>query len=233
MAAFVGRCVPVGQVFVIGEGGECVRDFFRAGVATLREQYMTPADSLAATLNLPLDGYPDRFLPQNDDPLFPLRFYRFQRMPGNFSQRHAVLSVLRPKISPFLDGAFMEGSWALAPEWHRDSRLHRSLVAHLAPELLPFFDDPIQTPVTTQEWPVRFSSGIGEEVRRLLEESLPFASDVFRSAGVLDLCEEAIRKPSRAIYHLLRLLSFALGRQALRNETDSAIAAERQVALRR
>lgn len=221
MAAFVGRTVPVGKTFVMGEGGECVRRFFGAKpVATLMEQYMTPVEYLRRTLALPVEAYPAGLVeavrrpmgPVGDD-TFALRFYRMVRMPGNFSLRQAVLAPLGPKVSPFLDSRFLDGAYGLSPWWHEDSRLHRALVERLRPEFLDLFDTPAQAEVTTQDWERRFAGGIGEQVGRMLEEALPECGDVFCAEGVRTLLEG----PGRAIYHLLRVVSFAWARQMLRN----------------
>lgn len=108
-----------------------------------------------------LNGYPSRLLNDVQTHLdvrdfgaeFFQRFYRFVRMPGNFSLRHAVLSVLRPKISPFLDPVFVRHSWPLNDSWFEGSLLHRTLIKHSDARLLPFFDTPISGSCTTQEWP--------------------------------------------------------------------------------
>jgi hypothetical protein len=221
MAAFVGRTVPPGATFVMGEGGECVRRFFGASpVATLTQQYMTPVEYLRRTLALPVEAYPAGLVeavrrpmgPVSDD-TFALRFYRMVRMPGNFSLRQAVLAPLGPKVSPFLDSRFLDGAYGLSPWWYEDSRLHRALVERLRPEFLDLFDAPAQAAITTQDWEGRFALGIGEQVGRMLEEALPECGDVFCAEGVRTLLE----RPGRAVYHLLRVVSFARARQMLRN----------------
>lgn len=220
MAAFAGGAVPPGQTLIMGEGGECVRRFFGANpLATLTGQYMTPPAYLRQTLAMPVEGYPERLveavrapLGEIEDDAFALRFYRTVRMPGNFSLRQAVLAPLRPKVSPFLDSRFLDGAYGLSRWWHEDSRLHRTLVERLRPQLLDLFDAPAQTPVTTQEWEKRFAGDIGEQVGKMLEEALPQCEDVFRAGGLRALLE----RPSRSVYHLLRMVSFARARQILR-----------------
>jgi hypothetical protein len=224
MASFVGRALPPATPFVMGEGGECVRRFFGPNpVVRLVEQYMTPADCLAATTAIPVEGYPERLVqalrePMGplDDDAFALRFYRSERMPGNFSQRHAALAPLRPKISPFLDTRFVEGAYGLSRSWRQDSRLHRVLVERLRPQFLDLFESPAPGTATTQEWETRFAGGVGAEVRGMLEVALPACRDVLCRDGVLRLCDETAARPSRALYHLFRVLSFARARQMLR-----------------
>jgi len=221
MAKFVGRTVPPGATFVMGEGGECVRRFFGANpVATLTEQYMTPVEYLRRTLALPPVGYPEKLVeavrrPMGpvDEDTFALRFYRTVRMPGNFSLRQAVLAPLGPKVSPFLDSRFLDGAYGLSRWWHEDSRLHRALVERLRPEFLDLFEAPARTGASTQDWERRFAGGIGEQVGRMLDDALPECGDVFCAEGVRTLLE----RPGRAIYHLLRGVSFARARQMLRN----------------
>jgi hypothetical protein len=125
--------------------------------------------------------------PALDDDSFLRHFYRFARMPGNFSLRHAVLGSLRQKHSPFLDTRFIEATYGLTPEWYADSRLHRAIIATARPSLVSFFDHPVESPVATQDWPARFAGPIGTEVYRLLRGSLDACEDVFRPEGVLEL----------------------------------------------
>jgi hypothetical protein len=161
----------------------------------------------------------------NNDAAFALRFYRYQRMPGNFSLRHAVLSSLRSKISPFLDNGFMDCTYNLEPEWYADSRLHRELIAHTRADLLHFFDAPVKATQTVQEWPFRFANGIGRETYRMLDELLLLCDDVFCAQGVLDLCRSTTERPTRALYHLFRILSFAVARRILRVEAKERLTA--------
>jgi hypothetical protein len=206
MAAFVGETVPPGATFVMGEGGECVRDFFRPGL--LRERYMTALEHLQETLAMETE-----LPPAAQDGL---KFYRTERMPGNFSLRHAVLAVLRPRASPFLANGFVEPAFALDRRWHEGARLHRALLEQLRPQWLDLFDAPACAGISTQDWERRFAGEIGEQVGRMLEEDLRACADVFRAEGVRSLCERTIRRPGRAMYHLFRLLSFARARQMLR-----------------
>lgn len=207
MAAFVGETVPPETTFVMGEGGECVRDFFRPGL--LRERYMTPLDYLHETLamegELPTESADG------------LGFYRTERMPGNFSLRNAVLAALRPKVSPFLANGFVEPAFGLDRPWRQEARLHRALLQKLRPQWLDLFDAPASAETSTQDWERRFGGEIGEQVGRMLEEASPACADVFRAEGVRSLCERTIRRPGRAIYHLFRLVSFARARQMLRS----------------
>jgi hypothetical protein len=231
MAAFVAASVPPGHAFVMGEGGECVRDFFgsQSDVSDefLRSHYMTEREHLRGTL-VPefarqVAEYPRNLLQTtrrfaNRSPNeFLLWFYRTQRMPGNFSLRNAVLSALRPKLSPFLDARFIDAAYHLDRSRYDRSALHRAIIESARPELLGFFDRPIRSTIETQDWPRRFATTIGPVVYRLLDEALPFCRDIFDIDGVRQLCRDTIARPSRAIYHLLRVLSFALGRLTLRS----------------
>lgn len=229
MVHFVIRCVPPGSAFIMGEGGECVRDFFQAKgqnpAVQLSQEYMTPAQylhqTLAASYQDYLNGYPDRLVLRgrnglpHDDLLFASQFYRARRMPGNFGLRHQILSSLRPKLSPFLTSDFIDNAYGLKTEVHSASRLHRAIIEREQPGLLPFFDSPPRSVQSTQEWTARFSSGVGQVVYSLLAESLSLCADVFNQDGVLELCQATITQPTRALYHLFRVLSFALARRQL------------------
>lgn len=231
LAAFLARTVGAESAFVIGEGGECVRDFFyTAGgppLERLHHSFMTDRDVLEATLAPPYReltrDYPNRLIgpvrevtDSADDAAFLLDFYRLQRMPGAFSLRNAVLAPLRPKISPFLDADFIDASYGLPVRMFEGSRLHRELIAGARPDLLPFFDRPVTGGPPTQNWPARFAGEVGAVVHDLLEDSLPHCEDVLDAPGVLELCRATAASPTRAMYHLFRVLSFALGRAMLR-----------------
>ena len=246
MAAFVATQIPPGYLFAMGEGGECVRDFFSPGgrppLATIEQDYMTPADVLHRTLvpalRVKLDGYPTSLLARvraasehADDVLFATQFYRFQRMSGNFSLRHGVLAALRGKISPFLAADFIDRTYGLDPSWYVDSRLHRAVIAHARPELLRYFDQPVASTTSVQDWSGRFAGGVGLVVHELLESTLHLCEDVFQPSAVLALCRDAIDVPSRAIYYLFRVLSFSLGRAILRVEATERMSGITDLAL--
>lgn len=239
MAYFAGNSIKPNIAFVIGEGGECVRDFFvRNGqepLTTLQAEYMTPFQFLQKTLPPALvtllGSYPESMLNPvreislaSDDYDFAMEFYRYQRMPGNFSLRHAVLSPLKAKISPFLDSRFIDSTYALDRNYYINSRLHRMIIESATPNLLPFFDFPIKGGKTVQNWRGRFSKGVGTIVYKLLDENLGSCTDLFSAVGVRALCAETIQKPSRAIYHLLRILSLILSRHLLKTERENHVA---------
>jgi hypothetical protein len=231
MARFLGTAVPVGSAYAFGENGESVRDFFEASgdpMARLSRDYMTPVSLLERTLSpglrARLAGYPETLLarareaaPALSDAAFANHFYRHCRMPGNFSLRHALLSPLRAKISPFATVGFLDRAYSFHLHWHRQSALHRALIAENHPDLLPYFDTPASSPVPVQDWPRRFGAGIGAEVQRLLQDALPYCTDYLDPEGTLALCRETVAQPGRAMYHLFRVLPFALFRQ-LRQE---------------
>jgi hypothetical protein len=232
MAAFVGTHVPPGLSFVMGEGGESVREPWGDGepqLQTLQRDYMTPAEYLCVTLRKFPGGergdYPGWLLRKAltgmagvDQLTLALHFFRSISIPGELSLRHDVLGALRPKLSPFLDTRFMEGAYGLRPEWFAGSKLHRTIIAKARPDLLPFFDAPACSSRTVQDWPARFAGSLGAVVYDLLDRALPYCDDVFEGNGVRALCQETAARPSRAVYHLYRVLSFALARRILRSE---------------
>jgi hypothetical protein len=230
MARFVGTIVPPRATVVLGEGGECVREFFRTGegpVDALSRSYMTPVEllrgSLAERFADGLDSYPGSLLDsarrhsrQHDDEAFAVEFYRSVRMPGNFSLRHAVLSTLRPKVSPFLDSTFIKSTYGLPTRWFRNSALHRTIVETVRPAWLRFFDHPVTGGATTQNWEARMRGAVGRQLASTLANDLHWCDDVFDAAGVRDLMARTAARPDRAMHHLLRVGSFAAGRRLLR-----------------
>jgi hypothetical protein len=239
MAAFVRTHVPPGLSLVIGDGGPCVRDPFsddgQPQLQKLQRDYMTPAEYLCGTVTKfrgsESGDYPGGLVRQAlaetarlDQWTLALHFYRSIRMPGNFSLRHAVLASMRPLLSPFLDTRFVEGAYGLAPEWFAASKLHRTIIAKARPALLPFFDAPARSGRTVQDWPARFAGGLGAVVYDLLDQTLPYCDDVFVPDGVRALCQETAARPSRAVYHLFRVLSFAMARRILRSEASERLA---------
>jgi len=133
-------------------------------------------------------------------------------MPGNFSQRHTILSVLRPKISPFLHPRFVDLAYGLPPSCYTGSSLHREIIEHTNPNLLALFDQPARSDRSLQDWHERFTSTTGDAIAVALAQALPACDDVLDVDATMELLEQNRRKPSRAIYHLLRVLSFALAR---------------------
>jgi hypothetical protein len=227
MCHFIDQAIPADSVFVMGEAGECVRDFFRSVtgnlVDTLQTKYTTPEGYLRATLaphlHHHLDDYPRNIIAhakrvsgQTDDHVFAVHFYRYQRMYGNFSQRHTVLSAIRPKLSPFLDTRFIDLTYNLRLTHYTDSALHRVIIAHSRPELLPFFDRPAHSNIPSQDWPRRFRTGIGAAMRRMFVSALPASADWIDAAGTLALVDAYLQTPDkRGMYYLMRLLSFVVG----------------------
>jgi hypothetical protein len=247
-AYFTGTHIPPGWPYVMGEGGECVRDFLgkegKPPIQNLTEQYMTPIaylrSALSSRLSGLLDDYPANLLSysktiagQSDDEAFVFQFYRYQRMPGNFSLRHAVLSSLRPRLSPLLDPRFIDRNYALDTQYYRGAGFHRQLIAHARPSFLPFFDKPVVSPHSPQDWANRLRTGVGETLVQMIDEALPLCDDVFDPDGVRALGRATIEQPSRAMYLLFRIVSFAQARRFLRldaRERLAAIAITRPVA---
>jgi hypothetical protein len=231
LIAFLVAHIPPNNVFVVGEGGECVRDFFRSEdgdpIGKLVERYTTPLTalrgSLAADYLGALADYPHNILhaakaraPQPDDETFAVYFYRFQRMYGNFALRHQVVSTQRAKTSPFLDSRFIDGSYRANVRYYVGSGLHRGIIAHCQPALLPYFDAPLTSARESQDWSQRFQGETGTIIRDLLVESLPLCDDVLDPVGTLRLLDQQMTRPSRDLYYLLRILSFSLARTTLR-----------------
>jgi hypothetical protein len=235
MSAFVATHVPPGSAFVMGEGGECVRDFFqvagRSPLDRLVDDYMTPVAYLESTLSrsarAQLSRYPDALVANlratieaKDDDHFVAKFYRFQRMTGNFSLRNAVLSTIRPKLSPFLDSQFIDLTYGVSLAEHSGSAIHRRIILHANRDLMPFFDTPVQSQISTQEWPSRVPALAAEFVTRF-RRLVDHVEDLLDPSGVLNLCAAMRERPGRSVYHLFRLYSFAAAREVLRVDPAS------------
>jgi hypothetical protein len=230
MAWFATTCIPKDHSYVLGEGGECVRDFFRdrglKPIDWLSKEYMTPKDYLysvlAPHLQTRLKKYPQNLVENmrsacggttGED--FTLQFYRTVRMPGNFSQRHAVLATIRPTLSPFLSTNFIDLAYGLHTIHYRDSQLHRALIAQSDPSLLGYFDSPVLGSTPVQDWPCRFSGETGLLIEKLLIKHCAAMENVFQAEGVQQVCAQTRSGPTRAIFMLLRIASFALCRAEL------------------
>jgi hypothetical protein len=67
---------------------------------------------------------------------------------------------------------------------------------------------------------VRFSGGIGTIVFQALKENLVYLNDYFLRSETLQSCANEIKKPSRMIYFLFRLVSICLAQKVLKSEQN-------------
>lgn len=223
----VERTIPPGGAFVMGEAGECVRDFFPAGTGSpvdyLAQNYVTPAEFLRQTLTpdlRPDSDYPRRLLEragllEGDPAEAALRFYRNCRMPGNFAQRHAILSPLRAKLAPFADTGFIDHAYGLGLDWFRASRLHREIIQHTRPDLLRFFDHPVSGAASAQGLPARMAGPLRIALQEILEDAGPSLPECWDHAGIAGMVN-LTPPPDRAVYYLLRLATLAVAAKLMK-----------------
>lgn len=241
MARFVATCVPEGFTYVMGEGGEAVRDLFRVDVpnpvATIVERNTTPYALLESILRPELveqlRDYPLARLRDvravNADPAESLavNFHRMHWLPHNAAARHQVLSTLRPKCSPFLETQVIDDTYGLCPTAYATAEVHRGVIERCRPELLDFWEHPAQSVTTVQNWPHRFSGagGMGHALRTLLRNLLMDCTDFFDADGILRLDEQNISSPSREMWLLLRIASLLTAVKILKHDRRSRLSA--------
>lgn len=226
--------------FIIGEGGENIRSFFDYDgqgdpIQTLKSRYLTEKNVLMYTLSSEVlsefKQYPDFYiqkikdsLPYTDKEILMINFYRYKRMGGNFSLRNAILSPFRAKVSPFLDYKFMNLSFNLDKRYYQENKLHRILLNRINPSLLNYFDNPILDGPNYQNIFNRFTyEDLGNHTYDLLNLYLDFVPNIFDKKNILDLCLNNIKKPSRDIFYILRVLSFSCMYYLLSFDVDNKI----------
>lgn len=233
MMKYVHTVIPAGYSFIMGEGGECTRDFFHGEESDhpfeTMDSYITPYNALMKTLNEDLIGeisscekYKEKVISscldyyeylENNKDAFYLRFYRYARMAGNFSMRHQILNPLVPIESPFLSCDFIKTAYDLNPKYYNKSSLHRKIIEACNPLLLPYFDSPVMSSVPVQNWNERFVNGILLQMINMYKGAFASSStlkDFFSESAVLQLLYEQRDSQDRAIWFLLRLLSFGI-----------------------
>jgi len=241
MARFVAVCVPKGSSYVMGEGGEAVRDLFPVDVGDpvmkIVERNTTPSALLEMVLHREL------IESLRDYPLGRLRalsavrahraeslavnFHRMHWLPHNAAARHHVLSALRPKCSPFLEGHVLDETYGLRRSAYASSELHRGVIATSRPELLELWEHPAESAITVQNWPHRFSlaGGMGYALRALLSRLVLDREEFFHADGILRLAEQNLSSPSRGMWLLLRLASLLTAVRIVKHERLSRLSA--------
>lgn len=230
MLKFVDKTIPNDYAFVMGEGGECVRTFFETAneLEHALDNYLTPKIFLAETLignfKEVIDAYPKDIVNTiaenyqgitNAETL--LQFYRHGRLPGNFGNRHKILSSYRDKRTPFLSKHFIAATHHLPAETFQNDALHRTIVETSNAALLPFFDEPLKTNHSVQYWEERIKDELGATMYQLLEANLDAVSEVFDKKNVLQLMQQQQKSPNRGLYFLFRILSMVIFVNSNRN----------------
>jgi hypothetical protein len=224
------------SILIMGEGGECIRDFFNkdpfnAPLTFLSNEYITPSQfiySICRDNILPdkqqyqeeLLSIAGQELGQLSELDFVKAFYRKIRMPGNFSLRNTVLSPIFSRRSPFLGSYFINQTFGLGKRWYEKSSLHRAIIEKVSPNLLVFFDSPIKSPISTQDWNTRFANGLERIIINLLKETLPYCEKYFNLPLFWNFLDSEGFSSQRIVYFLLRLLSFSLFQRKLHTDLD-------------
>jgi asparagine synthetase B (glutamine-hydrolysing) len=207
------------SLFVMGEGGECVRDFFISKSdpnSSPLSKYITPLESISIlndSFKDQLNNYPEALLkdilPIKDEADL-IRFYRSARMPGNFALRSSFLFPLTDKCVPFLDNQFIDLSYQLNPTFYKNSTLHRHILSEQNSSLLPYFDQPDQNNDNCQNWEERFTGATGQTILSLIEEHASSMEKYIDPEQIRLACSDQINNPGRGLYMILRILSLML-----------------------
>jgi len=223
MLKFVAETIPEKYSFVMGEAGECVRMFFPedANLAKAMHNYLTPKEFLVNSFTSDyeefLNQYPENISSavaenyngkSNAEVL--VNFYRNGRLPGNFGNRHKLLSVFRDKITPFLHEDFIKQTHNLSHERYKRDQIHEQIIYKGNQDLLQYFKNPIQSETTVQGWNHRISDEIGVKLYELLEKHIDALKSVFDTEKVLALAKKQQKTPNRGLYFLFRILSMAI-----------------------
>ena len=232
MLKFVSNAIPNNFCFVMGEGGECVRDFFDSKtdkLDTVFLKYFSPVDALKNILTSEFDSffenYPEPLLNNYNSnhekysPNYYLDFYRDIRMNGNFSLRTSILQSEIDKFSPFLEKEFIKEAFNLDINYYKNSWLHKEIIKHNDPELLSIISNQ-ESEIPVQNWNERFSNNIGKIIHNVIENSnfdtvLPLSKE-----NILKEITSNIEKPTRTIFLLFRLISLVLFIDQLKNGED-------------
>lgn len=217
MLCFVSKSIPLDYTYIMGEGGECVRDFFKesAKLEDSLEKYITPKEYLEKTLlkNNYNNVFKTALIKQIEEtyieePL--LNFYRHERMPGNFSNRHKILSTYRAKYSPFLNYDFIRNGYNIKRENYKNNNLHKEIIKNKNKSLLKWFYSPLKTSYSAQNYEERFSEYLGEILLNIFNNMSQTSQKYFNKEGLIDLLNTQFNKVDRGIYYLLRVISFII-----------------------
>ena len=223
MLKYVKENVEMNYSFVMGEGGECVRDFFKTSnnLEESLNNYITPINYLKSAINfednINLDIMKQNILEKiknydQEDSLEAtlLKFYRYRRMPGNFSNRTKLINRYRLKFSPFLNIDFIKMTYNLPLNNYNKSELHRDIIKENKHHLLPYFDNPMKSNTDIQNWNQRYFENIRNQIISIIQNMSSLSLRVFDKNALIDLAELDLKQNTRSIYFLLRIISFIL-----------------------
>ncbi|WP_046755614.1 hypothetical protein [Kordia jejudonensis] len=223
MLKFADETIPKNYSYVMGEAGECVRMFFKndENLAQAMHNYITPkeflSDTFTADYNEFISNYPENITSAvaenyagNSNAEKLLNFYRSGRLPGNFGNRHKLLSVFRNKITPFLHEDFIKATHNLSHDHYEFDQIHEQIIYDGNQDLLQYFKNPIVSDVSVQNWYHRLQNEVGETLYDLLEKHIHALKTVFDTEKVLQLVKKQQKSPNRGLYFLFRILSMAI-----------------------
>jgi hypothetical protein len=223
MLKFVDQGIPNDYSYVMGEAGECVRMFFPSAtnLAKAMHNYLTPKEFLENSFSEDykefVKAYPENISTEitknyegNSNAEILVNFYRKGRLPGNFGNRHKLLTAYRNKITPFLHENFIKQTHNLPHKRYEHDRIHEQIIYESNQDLLHFFKNPIKSDVYVQNWNHRISSEIGVKLYELLEKHIHALKSVFDTEKVLALAKKQQKNPNRGLYFLFRILSMAI-----------------------
>lgn len=223
MLKFVDQGIPNDYSYVMGEAGECVRMFFPSAtnLAKAMHDYLTPKEFLESSLSVDyydfVKSYPENISTEitknykgDSNTEILVNFYRKGRLPGNFGNRHKLLSAYRNKITPFLHEDFIKQTHNLPHKRYKHDRIHEQIIYDSNQDLLHFFRNPIKSDVSVQDWNHRISSEIGVTLYEMLEKHIHALKTVFDTEKVLALAKQQQNNPNRGLYFLFRILSMAI-----------------------
>ncbi|PTX61494.1 hypothetical protein C8N46_104137 [Kordia periserrulae] len=223
MLKFVNEGIPHDYSFVMGEAGECVRMFFPedSNLAKALHNYLTPkeflSESFVSDYESFINEYPGNISTEitknydgNSNAEILINFYRKGRLPGNFGNRHKILSAYRNKITPFLHEDFIKQTHHLPLKRYQYDQIHEQIVYDSNQDLLTFFKNPIKSDISVQDWNHRISNEIGEQLYKMLNKHIHALNTVFDIEKVLQLAKQQQKNPNRGVYFLFRVLSMAI-----------------------
>jgi len=188
--------------FVIGEGGECIRNFYE-DVSDF-ERYITPKIIIDSVfLGIDYKSYLERFkINQNELNAFGVNYYRESRLTGNFSKRHSIITPFINKITPFLNTNFSDLTYSVSFDEYKNESVHRYLI-NLTSSIKENSHMKIKHN-DTQVWNQRISTVKKSFLK--VHNLFDYDQIGIRKEGV-EFCLKNMDKNKRIIYFILRLYS--------------------------
>jgi len=189
------------ESYVMGEGGECIRLFFSN--KEIFQKYITPRDFVENLFyDLDYNSFLEKLKIENQNVSeFGMKYYRDQRMTGNFSKRHAILIPFVNKVTPFTNLDFIKKSYCLPIKNYKNELIHNHL-ADLNKTIKDNYNKKLYNN-DAQVWEART-----DMIRLFYSKNLKqfnYKEIGIKKAGI-DFCLKSMDKNKRLIYFMLRLL---------------------------